>query len=311
MKAKSPRETQSQSLMKQLASGEGTATSTTANDQLLITLADRKSQGKKTDIPVNLIHFGSNQRSEIGDINALKEQIRTAGLLQPIGIQLLDGQITVVYGNRRLKAYKELALENPEKFSSISCIIQVYQDAEESRIIAQAIENLGREDLSPLDECIAINETKAALSAKKGTPVSNEVLGDFLGGRHRKTIDLAIAIANWPQSAHDLIRSQTDKYLISTLRNIAKKNLSEEKLLHELAMVIAEPQAQEEKLMKEDPLYEKPRRDQLKKFDAFLESSNMPENVREFLRKQNKWLWSTEARLAVKKVLDEYFEGHA
>ncbi|MDQ3234397.1 MAG: ParB N-terminal domain-containing protein [Pseudobdellovibrionaceae bacterium] len=311
MISKKVRETQSQSLKSQLDKSSpepsGVGGQASAKAQILTSLTDQKFHGKKTDIPVELITFGTNQRSEIGDVSSLKAQIREAGLLQPIGIQLLDNEITCVYGNRRLQAFKELAQEDSAKFGTISCIIQVYQDAEQGRIVAQAIENLGREDLAPLDECIAISETKAALSSKSGSPISNEQLGDFLGGRHRKTIDLAVTIANWPQSAHEIIKADSNKFSITILRNIAKKNLTEEALLQALRKVSSEQEA-EPTPIKNDVFYERPRRDQLQKFEGFLKTSQAPDEMCDFLRKQNKWLWSKEARKAVRKVLSEYFE---
>lgn len=310
MPAKKERETQSQNLKKQLDKTTGstpTTSSSATKDKIIANLRDPNFHGKKTDIPTEWIQFGSNQRKEIGDVSSLKSQIKESGLLQPIGIQLLDDEITCVYGNRRLQAFKELSKEDRERFETISCIIQVYGNPEQGRIIAQAIENLGREDLSPLDECIAIAETKAALTAKSGTPVTNEQLGEFLGGRHRKTIEFAIAIASWSESAHAVIRSNPDRFSITTLRNLARKNLPEDQLIQALEKELIEPIA-EPKKYKEIPFYERPRRDQLKNFDSFLQTVEATPEMSEFLKKQNKWLWSKEARGAIRKVLNEYFE---
>lgn len=199
-------------------------------EELVKHLADKKFHGRKIDVPVDWIIPGENQRSKLEDIDALKRQILEIGLAQPIGIQLLDGQIVAVYGHRRLQAFKELSAENPTKFATISCIVQVYDNPEQGRVIAQAVENLGRSDLAPLDECIAINELKTTLSAKTGVLYTNEHLGEFLGGVHRKTIDLAVVIANWPTTIHDKIRSHSESFSISLLRSIAKKGLKDDDL---------------------------------------------------------------------------------
>jgi len=302
--------TQAQKFKKQIEKSVPTNTASSGGavqkEQIIEGLSNPKFHGKKVDARIEWISVGSNHRSNIGNLDALKAQIEEIGLAQPIGIQLLDGQITCVYGHRRLAAFKELSKVDPEKYGTISCILQVYGNPEQGRIIAQAIENLGREDLAPLDECIAINETKAALSAKTGSSVTNEQLGDFLGGRHRKTIDLAIVIANWPTEVHEIIRAHDDRFSISALRNLAKKKLSTEELLAEVHSLSSDS-SPIPKPKSSHRLFEKPRKDQVKDFDQFLKSQQVPEDISGFLKKQNSWLWSKDAREAVKKILNDYF----
>lgn len=190
-------------------------------------LKDPAMHGRKADLPIEWIETGDNQRESLGDISPLIEQIREVGLIQPVGVQLLDDKITIVYGHRRLEAFKALALKD-QRFSEIPCMFQIYQE-KDKRVVAQAVENLGRSDLDPIDQCEAIARLKESVASTSKSRVSNEHLGDFLGGIHRKTIETSLIIASWSSENKALARKKN--LSITQLRTMAKKAYSQDRLL--------------------------------------------------------------------------------
>jgi hypothetical protein len=274
-------------------------------DGLKKNLQNKDFSGKKVDVPVDWISTANNQRSKIDNLDSLKLQIREFGLLQPIGIQLLDNEIVVVFGHRRLQAYKELHEENESRFAKISCILNVFSDPEVGRIIAQTVENLGREDLSAIDECRAILEFKTALEAQYGRKISNEEVGKYLGGVHRKTIDIAISIAKWPKKTHLLIQSHEDKFPISLLREIAKKGLSHEQIHQSVEKLLAGISSVPKKVNDNQltPIATR----ELKKFlkDQILKADD--EQTFKLIVAQKKWLGSALVRKAMFTVLKDLY----
>ncbi|MFK7825083.1 MAG: ParB/RepB/Spo0J family partition protein [Oligoflexales bacterium] len=269
-------------------------------------LCNPKLHGKKVDVPLSWINALENHRSKITELKALKLQIQEIGLVQPIGIQLLDNKITVVYGHRRFHAFRELCKKDPIKYAKIGSVLQVYHQAEQGRIIAQAVENLGRQDLSPLDESKAINELKKTLKTWNGDSYTNVQLEEFLGGVHRKTVELAIIIANWPESIHKTISENEDHFSISLLRSIAKKGLKGvdlEFVINSAAHLCPNRAKREQK--KDLSLS----RIETKNYRDYLNQSNLEcsEDEKDFLFSQRKWLGSEKHRALMQKVLREYF----
>lgn len=214
-------------------------------------LGDPKNHGKKILVPVNIFHTGSNHRTDLGDLSALKHQILTVGLIKPISAQLLDGKVTVISGHRRLASYRELDQEHPGteelpgRFSTIPCIVYVFSKGDgvnkgngHHRILIQAFENLGREDLHPIDEAFAISEAKVALEEDFGYEVSASELGKYLGNKHRKTIGQALIVASWPIAAVQLVRDNRDLFINETIKKLARRNISESDLLDRINLIV-------------------------------------------------------------------------
>jgi len=111
-------------------------------------------------IPIGEISAQQNVRdSDNIEIADIKSSIKIAGLIQPITVYKNkhgDGYICKS-GHRRLRAYKELYIEDKDKFHSILCIIG---DGENITII-QLIENLQRNDLKPIELYKALKELKS------------------------------------------------------------------------------------------------------------------------------------------------------
>lgn len=101
-------------------------------------------------IPVDSVIVRKQVRAEIDkesdSFKALKESIAEKGVIEPIVVREEGKDIILIAGERRLRACQELGITSiPARF--------LYQqfDAKETLAI-QLIENLQREDLSPLDE---------------------------------------------------------------------------------------------------------------------------------------------------------------
>jgi ParB/RepB/Spo0J family partition protein len=91
--------------------------------------------------------FNPRSQSDTARLGELADSLRTSGLQQPIVVRQVlenDAQWETVFGHRRCMAARALG------WSEIPAIIRKYTDDEV--VVAQAIENLQREDLSPMDE---------------------------------------------------------------------------------------------------------------------------------------------------------------
>jgi ParB family chromosome partitioning protein len=82
--------------------------------------------------------------SDSETIEALKESIRTLGLLQPIVVRRKGDAYELVAGRQRLRAVIELGWETVPA--------RVLELSDEDALVAQAVENVNRRDVSPLEE---------------------------------------------------------------------------------------------------------------------------------------------------------------
>lgn len=102
------------------------------------------------EIPVNQIQPNPSQpRSRYDDetLRGLARSIVEVGLLQPVVVQETEGGYTLISGERRWRAAQLAGLEN---------IPAMLRHADETASLTQAlIENLQREDLTPLEEASA------------------------------------------------------------------------------------------------------------------------------------------------------------
>lgn len=118
-----------------------------------------KGGGRATPIPLSKIDKDSNVRTDMddGELKTLAATIDKHGLIQPIVIRQKGDRYGLLYGARRLAAHELLAKTNP-KFEVIDAII-VHMDDEllaTSLDVRQLIENVARENLSPLDTAAGI-----------------------------------------------------------------------------------------------------------------------------------------------------------
>jgi len=111
-----------------------------------------------------LVDAPDNVRGDVGDVSELADSIKAVGLLSPIIAR--EGDLMVVVGARRLAAAK-LA-----KVKEVPVIIRAF--TEQERLETMLVENLQREDLSPLEEAVgfqrlaAMNLTQRQIATRVG-----------------------------------------------------------------------------------------------------------------------------------------------
>lgn len=128
-----------------------------------VVIEDKEAQGKPRSKPVpgaRLILLSDivpdpNQPRKKFDKEKLEElaaSIKSKGVIEPLTVRLVegDGRYTIVTGERRFKAAQLAGLEE------IPCIIKHLSS--EEILTYQLIENLQREDLSPIDEASALKK---------------------------------------------------------------------------------------------------------------------------------------------------------
>lgn len=105
-------------------------------------------------IPVGLIETNPNQPRQGFDDELLRElaaSIAAVGLLQPIVVRSVGDGYVLVAGERRLRAVKDLG------WDEVPAVIREATD-DATNLTEALVENLQREDLSPLEEAAAFAE---------------------------------------------------------------------------------------------------------------------------------------------------------
>jgi len=120
-------------------------------------------------------------------LEELAASIQRYGLLQPISVEAVEGgRFRLISGERRYRAAQLVGL------SELPCIVQ-NDVAEADRYARQLIENLQREDLSPIDKARALLHYKSLLPADTVWQEVETAVG--LSSRRRKQI---LALLNLP-----------------------------------------------------------------------------------------------------------------
>lgn len=174
-------------------------------------------------IPIDQIKAGKNTRSfiDVAKLAQLAQSIEANGLLQPIGLKKIDGGYELIFGFRRIEAFKLL-----ERKEIDAMIFAEDQSIEELQII----ENLQREDISIFDLAEAIRDYK------KNSGLRFEEIGQILGKRPEE-----IAMIN---RINDLIDS-------------LKKRLKDESLKLDAALYISRyPKEEQSDFAKDKQYYE-------------------------------------------------------
>ena len=83
-----------------------------------------------------------NIRQDVGDVTELAASMKSGGILQPLLVR--EGDMLVVAGARRLAAAKKAGLKE------VPVIVRAF--TEQERLEAMIVENLQRDDLTPLEE---------------------------------------------------------------------------------------------------------------------------------------------------------------
>lgn len=132
---------------------------------------DREGADAFQNIPVDSVVPNPQQpraRFDDDSLATLSESIAEIGLLQPIVVRAAENGFVLVAGERRLRAAKRAGL------TEIPAFVRVAGD-EAGSLIEALVENLQREDLTPLEEAAAFQQmlddfgmTHAAIAERVG-----------------------------------------------------------------------------------------------------------------------------------------------
>lgn len=179
------------------------------------------------NIDINKIVINKQQPRTVFDeekIEELASSIKENGLIQPIIVRKKDKKYEIIAGERRYRACKLAGLKE------ISCIIEDYNDQEVSTLAI--IENIQREDLSPIEEAKAYqslikeysyNQSELAkIVGKKQSTIANKL-------RLLKLNDDVIAAVDRKQiterHARAMLSVDKDKQ-VDILNEVLKKQLN-------------------------------------------------------------------------------------
>lgn len=147
---------------------------------------------KTSQVRDNALQPRTNYDSE--KLEELKSSIREKGILQPILVRPIDNGFEVVAGERRLRAARELGLEDvPAMVRNVS--------AEESLVLA-LIENVQREDLNPIEAAQAFRRLADEFH------LSHDDIAQAVG-KDRSTISNMLRLLNLPDEIQSAVMDGT------------------------------------------------------------------------------------------------------
>lgn len=160
---------------------------------------ESKAPENTQTLPVGTLVPNPNQPRRDFDqeaLNGLAESIKNQGILQPILVRPVAGskppRYEIIAGERRWRAAQLVGL------AEVPIIIRELSDQE--TLAVALIENLQREDLSPLEEALGMQELKDEFG------LSQEELASTLG-KSRSAIANILRLLNLSPRAQDALRS--------------------------------------------------------------------------------------------------------
>lgn len=152
------------------------------------TREEAEREGSLVELPLSQIRpnpYQPRQDVDPAALEELKASIRQAGLLQPVVVRSArDGGYELIAGERRLRACQALGWER---------IPAVKRDVDDRTVLTLAlIENLQRDDLSPVDEARGYDRLLAEFS------LTQQDVADAVG-RDRSTVANALRLLKLPE----------------------------------------------------------------------------------------------------------------
>jgi len=148
---------------------------------------EAEREGSLVELPIKDIKPNPFQPRQTVDPAALEElvsSIKQAGLLQPVVVRRANGGYELIAGERRLRACQQLGWER---------IPAVQRDADDRTLLTLAlIENLQRDDLSPVDEARGYERLIAEFK------LAQQDVADAVG-RDRSTVANALRLLKLPE----------------------------------------------------------------------------------------------------------------
>lgn len=146
-------------------------------------------------------------------IQELAVSIQQNGLLQPIVVRPYDGHYQIVVGERRYRACKLAGLEE------VPCIVQTLD--EDQTATAAIVENIQRENLSPIEEALAYQQLLDTQN------LTQEQLAQKVG-KKQSTIANKLRLLQLPMTVQEAVRRRdiTERHARALLKldSTAKQN---------------------------------------------------------------------------------------
>jgi ParB family transcriptional regulator, chromosome partitioning protein len=159
------------------------------------TREEAEREGSLVELPIKEIRpnpFQPRQTVDPGALEELVSSIKQAGLLQPVVVRraAANGGYELIAGERRLRACQQLGWER---------IPAVQRNADDRTLLTLAlIENLQRDDLSPVDEARGYERLIAEFS------LAQQDVADAVG-RDRSTIANALRLLKLPDAVLQML----------------------------------------------------------------------------------------------------------
>lgn len=163
-------------------------------DSLIINMDSDESGVKEVSLSlVKANPFQPRKTFNEESIIELSESIKSCGLIQPIIVEEnLNGGYIIIAGERRYRASKLAGL------TTIPVIIKNF--TEEDKLEIALVENIQREDLTPIDEAKAYKKLMDSLK------ISQEEVAQKVG-KKRSTVSNSIRLLNLPEDIQDSVNS--------------------------------------------------------------------------------------------------------
>ncbi|KKK36865.1 chromosome partitioning protein ParB [Mesobacillus campisalis] len=182
-------------------------------------------------------------------IEELARTIHTHGVIQPIVIrEFEDGKYEIIAGERRWRAMRKLGWEE------VPAIVNNLTDAETASVAL--IENLQREELSPIEEAIAYGKLLEIHN------LTQEALAQRLG-KGQSTVANKLRLLKLPQEVQDsLLNKQISERHARSLIPLkdAEKQVQLLNEIIEKSLNVKQTEARVEKMMSQDDKPPKPKR---------------------------------------------------
>jgi ParB family chromosome partitioning protein len=152
------------------------------------------SEGPLREIPVEFLQRGRYQpRRDFAEdkLAELAESIKAQGLMQPIVVRPVgEKRYEIIAGERRWRAAQLAGMEK------VPCIIK--DVADDAALAMSLIENIQREDLSPMEEAIALNRLQEEFS------LTHQEVADAVG-KSRATVTNLLRLLALASDARTLL----------------------------------------------------------------------------------------------------------
>lgn len=164
-------------------------------DSLILNMNDETNEGVQ-EVDISLVKanpFQPRKTFNEESIAELSDSIKSCGLIQPILVEeSLDGGYIIIAGERRYRATKLAGI------TTIPVIVKSL--SEEDKLEIALVENIQREDLTPIEEAKAYKNLMDSMGLSQDD-VAKKV------GKKRSTIANALRLLNLPEDLQNSVNS--------------------------------------------------------------------------------------------------------